>query len=129
MIQDILLKFKLHGLPPIGEDGSSGRLLYEIMKCFGKNPLQSTSGAVTQLHPFAKEQKYHCIRDAPKIRATNCTVYLCGDEFDRPVRNGEPYALVVGNATAWKGVDRAVAIVKMRFIGIERIVDVSLLNE
>jgi hypothetical protein len=47
-----------------------------------------------------------------KIRATNCTVYLCGDEFDRPVRNGEPYALVVGNSTDWKGVDRAVAIVK-----------------
>jgi hypothetical protein len=28
------------------------------------------------------------------------------------VRYGEPYALVVGNSTDWKGVDRVVAIVK-----------------
>jgi hypothetical protein len=138
MIQDILLQFNLPGLPPIDKDGSRGRLLYEIMKSFGKgnNPRQSTSHAVTQLHPFAKDPKYHCmsIVELPsqftvkgrsyhgdylksksmveKIRKTNCSIYLCGDEFNFPVRYGEPFAIVVGNASDWRSVDRAVNIVK-----------------
>ena len=60
MIEEILLQFKLPGLPSIGQDGSRGRLLYEISKSFGKNPRQSTSEAVTQLNPF-KVTKHCCM--------------------------------------------------------------------
>lgn len=140
MIQKILLDFQLPGLPRIGNDGSSGRLIYEIAKCCpgSHRPGGSTSNAVMQQNdPLGslrncamslvelpsewteeKGKKSHgsylkksWMFDNIRHKA-KCNMHLCGDEFDRPVRYGDPYVLITGFSTDWRGVDYAVEMVK-----------------
>ena len=135
MIQNILFGFKLPGKPPIYEDGSRGRLVYEIARsCRGSHrPGGSTSHAVThQRDPFNTNatcsmslvelpsdvghdrwkhlQKSRVIESVQK---TGCSMKLCGDELNCPVNYGNPYIFVAsGSATNWRDVDRAVELIK-----------------
>ena len=140
MIEDILLEFKLPNLPRIQQDGSRGRLMYEIKKCHGKDPKQSTSKAVTQRNPFFKNK--FCtmsLVELPslytvdgkifhasylkkksilkKVRQTGSFMDFCGDNvghpsqtYDHPVKYGDAYVLVTAKSGDWRAVDRAVDI-------------------
>lgn len=138
MIQEILLKFQLPGLPPIGEDGSRGRLIYGIANsCAGAHrPRESQSHAVTQqMHPFGEKGsvcislvEFPTVMDGGRkcfrgqclnkdwfhsnIRnRTHCSMYLCGDEFNMSTKYGDPYVLLVGKPQGWRDVDEAVRMV------------------
>lgn len=136
MIEHIMLQFKLPGLPSIGEDGSSGRLIYELAKCWpgSHKPKRSLSDAVMQQkNPFyqskvctmslidlptvwtVKGKEWHgsyLLQISKTIRKVNCYMYLRGDEFNRPVRYGDPYVLVTGHPSEWRDVDCAVEMVR-----------------
>ena len=135
MIQDILLGFNLPGLPAIRQDGSAGRLLYEIGKsCPGGHlPRYSTSNAVMQqMNPFHEYYKTCCMSlvELPSdggrihgkylekhwfydnIKKAGCSMKLCGDEFGCSTRYGRPYVLIIGSPQGYQEVDRAVEMVK-----------------
>ena len=111
MIEDSIMNFGLAGLPPIKEDGSKGRFLYEIAaSCKGPHkPNASVSNAVRQLNPFDIDQKkcYMSILELPCIvnrlntifhghflldstvntevnNLTGCTYKLVGGDFGSP---------------------------------------------
>lgn len=136
-LEDILMNFRPTSPsdPAIKEDGSKGRLLYEIAaSCGGPHrPNGSTSRAVNQLNPFDPNQK-HCymsILELPytgsgsnKIfhgrfllenkvsenvkNLTGCSFKVIGDEFGPIARYCDPYILILGQQ--WAKVDKAVVI-------------------
>ena len=136
MIEEILLDFQLPNCPKIGQDGSAGRLLYEIGNCCagGHRPGNSTSGALTQQrNPFDKTGTKKCcisLVELPsdgdqfhvsflqkgwlykKIKETGCSIKLCGFQHDCPVSYGKPYVLIIGGTTDVKKVDHACEMVK-----------------
>eukprot|EP00804_Cyclotella_cryptica_P006054 CCRYP_010680-RA/>CCRYP_010680-RA protein AED:0.07 eAED:0.07 QI:137/1/1/1/1/1/2/495/547 len=62
-IEDLLLKFKLPNLPSIEEDGSKGRLLYEVANSYkgAHTPKGTKCGAVYQRNPLSVAQKHCCM--------------------------------------------------------------------
>lgn len=138
IIEDAIMNFWLPGLPPIKEDGSKGRMLYEIAaSCKGPHrPKDSASNAVMQLNPFDIYNKQcfmsilelprtvnklntifhgHFLADSATItkisNLTGCTYKLVGGDFGSPaVRYCNPYLIVFGKH--WTKVDHAVEILK-----------------
>ena len=132
MIQSLLLGF-------VGNDGSRGRLLYEVAQsCSGPHrPHQSTSNAVKDINPFYPpqdrgEEYFMSVIELPykftregrsvhasyllsretlsKIKATTCYITVAATEFKVPTKLCDPYVLVCGKS--YQSVDRAVDIVK-----------------
>jgi hypothetical protein len=133
LIEDNLLRFSpstYYDLPVINNDGSMGRLLYEIaVNCSGSHrPECSTSNAVWQTNPFDEECQmcFMSLLDIPvsdnavfrleeNVMArvtgqTGCSFSLVGNEYGIQTLYCEPYILVLGHE--WRGVDGAVDILK-----------------
>jgi hypothetical protein len=136
MIGDNLLKFSPSSRtgPVINNDGSMGRLLYEIAKCHQQSPEGCTSNAVWQTNPFDEECKecYMSLLEIPMCTATsghNATVFrleekvwtrvseqtrcffsLVGNEYGIRTLYCDSYVLVLGHD--WRDVDGAVDILK-----------------
>lgn len=138
-IEDILMNFCITGSHPIKEDGSKGRLLYEILaNCVGSHcdrPKESTSNVVIQLNPFDPNQKHRCMSllelpftlnkdnkvfpghfllDSKVMmevkNQTGCNYMVIGGDFGPVARYCDPYVLVFGHH--WKQVDQAMEILK-----------------
>mmetsp|Transcript_14836 Transcript_14836/g.21058 ORF Transcript_14836/g.21058 Transcript_14836/m.21058 type:complete len:455 (-) Transcript_14836:10-1374(-) len=128
IIQDLLLRF-------IGNDGSRGRLVYEIAKsCSGSHrPNKSTSNAVRDINPFhtdyssesyisivdipndfVREGKHHQLHMAlvGSIRDVGCKMDIVADGFTHNSNLCEPYVLVYGATSKFQDVDRAVKMVE-----------------
>ncbi|KAL7431699.1 hypothetical protein ACHAXM_002840 [Skeletonema potamos] len=131
MIQSLLLEF-------VGNDGSRGRLLYEVAQsCWGSHrPNQSTSRAVKDFRPFfisGQQEVYMSVVELPfvreeggqifhgahnvlmkgnldKIQASGCFVYIVQNGFRIPTERCDPYVFVYGKH--FRSVDRAVDTVK-----------------
>lgn len=132
MIQSLLLQF-------VGNDGSRGRLLYEVAQsCWGDHrPSLSTSNAVKDINPFYSPQDHgkeffmsvvelpYKVTKAGKsvhaayllsretlhsIQASGAYIRVVATEFKIPTKLCEPYVLVCGKS--YESVDRAVDIVK-----------------
>lgn len=123
-------------------DGSKGRLIYEVaLSCRGGHrPNNSSSRALTAKNPFAEDderevfmsvvelpfttehgrKKFHApyLRDSRLLdriwKETNCSIRVCGDDFDVPTQYCDPYVFVFGKSykNRHQDVDRAVEIVK-----------------
>ena len=129
MIQSLLLQF-------VGNDGSRGRLLYEVAQsCWGPHrPNESTSNAVRDVNPFHNhpsedymsvvELPYNFTREGTpvhaasllsretldRLKAADAFIRVVATEFKIPTKLCEPYALVCGKS--YQSVDRGVDIVK-----------------
>eukprot|EP00804_Cyclotella_cryptica_P002367 CCRYP_004065-RA/>CCRYP_004065-RA protein AED:0.01 eAED:0.01 QI:320/1/1/1/1/1/2/315/569 len=155
-IEDLLLKFKLPNLPSIEEDGSKGRLLYEVANSYkgAHTPKGTKCGAVYQRNPLSVAQKHCCMSllELPyttgvkgkvfhghffanqhigsKVkRETGCSIVVFGDEFDIPVKYCDPYVLISGPSGNWMDLDRAVELVKEEIRRHQRHCDCSFLNQ
>jgi len=122
MIIDLLLEY-------VGNDGSRGRLLYDIgISCPGPHrPEHSTSSAIQAGDPFGNDE---CVRyitvlplpynSAPLLRTstnfrwhlqqeTDSSFLLVGDYFNVPCKLCDPYLMVMG--TSIEGIDKAVRMI------------------
>lgn len=139
-IEEILLQFQMPGMPRVGQDGSRGRLIYELnQSCSGGHrPRGSQSNAVMQQKdPFHKSARACCMslvelpsedtEDGKKFHGqylkkgyiynnirdkAKCNMHLCGDKLSIPTKYCDPYVLITGGVQDWRGVDRGVQMVK-----------------
>ena len=129
-LQELLLDY-------VGNDGSRGRLIYELaLSCWGAHrPKKSTCNAIKARDPFDGDSglrsitvlalPYHfsggrrVYHAAPLLKANllarirneaNSYIKVVGDEFRVPVKFCDPYVLVVGNC--YQDVDKAAEIVR-----------------
>jgi hypothetical protein len=110
MVEDILLDFSYNNLPPIKNDGSAGRLMYEIAASFDgpHRYKESTSKAVKQRYP---KEKSTCmsVLDLPCVidedgEKTFCTGYLLKDHLTKRIKRLKGRHLVCdrkGMDTRW----------------------------
>jgi len=127
MIHDLFLGF-------VGNDGSRGRLVYEISRCCAgphrPNTNKSTSNAVRDINPlltdrsasymsvvdipndFVKEGKHHQLHMTlvGSIRDTGCKMNIVADGFTHTTKLCAPYVLVYG--VSLQDVDQAVKMVE-----------------
>lgn len=137
IVEEILLRFNLRGLPLIQEDhGSKSRLLYETAVSYDgqHRPLQSTSRAVKQIHPHSTGDCYMSLLEIPFImqngRKKFHSRFLCestlidkinkfggcqhkvyGADYKMRALYCDPFVLVIGSH--WKDVDHAVDALKL----------------
>mmetsp|Transcript_30476 Transcript_30476/g.56297 ORF Transcript_30476/g.56297 Transcript_30476/m.56297 type:complete len:525 (+) Transcript_30476:104-1678(+) len=129
-LQELLLDY-------VGNDGSRGRLIYELaLSCWGAHrPKKSTCNAVNARDPFDGDSgcrfitvlalPYHfnggrrVYHAAQLLKANvlarirneaNSYIKVVGDEFRVPVKFCDPYVLVVGSC--YQDVDKAAEIVR-----------------
>jgi hypothetical protein len=135
-IEEILLMWSPSSSsdPYIRNDGSKGRLLYEIAaQCEGPHrPIESTSKAVMQRNPFDDYQK-ECFMSLLELpckfqidqqkhlvtiieRQTGCSLKFVGNDYGIPTRYCEPYLLVLG--PHWSNVDQAAEEMRVCGLGI-----------
>ena len=127
MIQDLFSGF-------VGNDGSRGRLVYEISRCCAgshrPNANKSTSNAVRDINPFHtdRSESYISVVDIPNefvregkhhqlhmtlvgsIRDIGCKMNIVADGFTHTTKLCAPYVLVYG--VRLQDVDQAVKIVE-----------------
>jgi len=139
MIQSILLKC-------VGDDGSRGRLIYEVAQsCWGAHrPNQSTSNAVKDFNPLynSEQQVFMSVVEFPfvceeggkkifhaaqnvlrkgslaKIQASGCFVLVVKNGYRISTDKSDPYVFVYGQT--YRGVDKAVDTVKHVIRGHQR---------
>ena len=125
-IRDLFLEF-------VGNDGSRGRLVYEIARSCGgpHRPNKSTSNAVQEINPFHSDcpMDYFSIVDIPNdlVREgkhhrlhmalvgshnAGCKMDIVADGFTHATTLCGPYILVYGVTSKVQDVDRAVRIVE-----------------
>jgi len=122
MIIDLLLEY-------VGDDGSRGRLIYDVgISCPGPHhPEHSSCKAIQAGDPFGNDERVRYItvlplpyNSAPLLRTstnfrwhlqqeTDSTFLLVGDYFNVPCKLCDPYLMVMG--TSIEGIDRAVKMI------------------
>lgn len=121
MIIDLLLEY-------VGNDGSRGRLVYDIgISCPGPhNPQHSYSRAVQTNDPFGEDARvqFMTILPLPGFRGrlynadfqrrlrfeADSHIKVIGDNFEFPCRFCDPYVAVMGPAV--EGIDKAVRMIE-----------------